>query len=91
VAFTCIHDASLAAVHVQSRDAVMLTLTVAPPGGTGADGPPSVVWHLTPSGPTNVSTVVSPPQEAAVAAAIAVTHATASLRAIADAGSRGYG
>jgi hypothetical protein len=43
VEFNCIHDASLDAVHVQSRAAVMLTFTVAPFGGTAPVGPVSVV------------------------------------------------
>jgi hypothetical protein len=70
---------------------VMATLTVPPSGGTGADGPANVVWHLTPSGPTSVSTAVSPPHVAAAAAAIARREAIARRRASDAAENRKYG
>ena len=43
VAFNCIHWASLAAVHVQSRAAVMLRFAVPPLAATGEVGPVRVV------------------------------------------------
>jgi hypothetical protein len=88
VAFNCIQDASLVAVQVQSRAAVIVTLTAPPPGGTGADGQPNVVWHRTPSGPTNVSTAVSPPHVDAAAAAIAIRHTIAARPAVSEVESR---
>jgi hypothetical protein len=69
VALSCIQDASVLALHVQSRAAVTFTERLPPSWAIVVVGAATVVWHRTPSGPTTVSTAVEPPQVAENAAA----------------------